>query len=72
LRHLFKQQTGQSLQSYLRSLKLRVAKILLQKTDFPIALVAQILGFQDPLYFSRWFRRAIGFAPSEVRLSLKK
>ncbi len=69
LRHLFKQQTGQSLQSYLRSLKLRVAKILLQKTDFPIALVAQILGFQDPLYFSRWFRKSAGCPPSEIRQS---
>ncbi|MCS7186521.1 MAG: AraC family transcriptional regulator [Armatimonadetes bacterium] len=69
LRHLFKHQTGQSLQSYLRSLKLRVAKILLQQTDFPIALVARILGFQDPLYFSRWFRRGTGFPPSEIRYS---
>ncbi|MCS7188147.1 MAG: helix-turn-helix transcriptional regulator, partial [Armatimonadota bacterium] len=67
LRHLFKNQTDQSLQSYLRSLKFRMAEILLQQTDFPIKLIARILGFQDPLYFSRWFRRATGFSPSEIR-----
>jgi len=69
LRYLFRRQTGQSLQDYLRSLKLRVAKILLRQTDFPVTLIAQILGFQDPLYFSRWFKKASGFAPSEVRRS---
>jgi len=67
LRHTFKNQTGQSLQAYLRSLKLRVAKILLQQTDFPIALIAHILGFHDPLYFSRWFRKRVGFSPSDFR-----
>jgi len=67
LRHAFKNQTGQSLQSYLRSLKLKAAQLLLQETDFPIALVARILGFHDPLYFSRWFRKATGFSPSDFR-----
>lgn len=69
LRHLFKKQTGQSLQSYLRSLKLRVAQVLLQQTDFPITVIAHILGFSDPLYFSRWFKRASGFSPSDLRHS---
>ncbi len=67
LRHTFKNQTGQSLQAFLRSLKLRTAQILLQQTDFPIALIARILGFHDPLYFSRWFRKVSGFSPSDFR-----
>jgi len=67
LRHTFKNQTGQSLQAYLRSLKLRMARVLLKQTDFPIALIAHILGFHDPLYFSRWFRKGIGFSPSDFR-----
>ena len=72
LRHIFKDQTGQSLQDYLRSLKLRLAKILLQQTDFPVALIARILGYSDPLYFSRWFKRAAGFSPSEIRPFLSR
>ncbi|MGQ9461996.1 MAG: helix-turn-helix transcriptional regulator [Candidatus Fervidibacter sp.] len=67
LRYAFKSQTGQSLRVYLRSLKLRIAQVLLQQTDLPISLIAHILGFHDPLYFSRWFRKAMGLSPSDLR-----
>lgn len=33
----------------------------------PVAALAYELGFQDPAYFSRWFRRNAGMAPAAYR-----
>lgn len=40
---------------------------LLQSTDLPIYQVAQRLGYGDPYYFSRQFRKAVGVSPRTYR-----
>lgn len=44
------------------------ARRLLLYSDLTVAQVADRLGFGDPAYFSRFFRREAGRAPSEFRL----
>lgn len=43
------------------------ARRLLIHTSAPAQRVAYELGFQDPAYFSRFFRRAVGVSPGEYR-----
>lgn len=70
LRHRFKEATGKSPQAYVRTLRLKAAQQLLKRTKLPIAVIAQLLGFQDPFYFSRWLRRNTGKPPSALRRCL--
>ena len=42
----------------------------LRNKDFPISLVAWECGFQDPNYFSRWFRKKVGQTPSQWRMGM--
>ncbi|MBN9176530.1 MAG: helix-turn-helix transcriptional regulator [Microbacterium sp.] len=62
---LFTRHTGESMQAWIRQLRLREAATLLRTTGLRVSEVAQLVGYADPLYFSRAFRRAFGVAPSE-------
>ncbi|WP_338720476.1 arabinose operon transcriptional regulator AraC [Devosia sp. XK-2] len=67
LSHLFRAETGQSVQAYLEGVRLRRASDLLQRTGFPIKQIAAEVGFDSPFYFSRRFSRATGFSPQAFR-----
>ena len=43
------------------------AKRLLRYSDLPVAEIADQLNFEDPSYFSRFFKKHTGFSPSEFR-----
>ena len=53
--------------AYIQSQRLTKAKHLLRSTDLPVGQVAFTVGFEDPLYFSRLFRRAVGHSPTSYR-----
>ena len=54
---------GESLQQYSKRLRLEAARHLLRETDLAVGEVAAELGYSDPLYFSRLFRKLWGGAP---------
>jgi len=64
---LFKEETGQTIREYQRTLRLRKAKQLLKETDKPIADIARLTGFSDVFYFSKVFCAEQGCPPSEYR-----
>lgn len=41
---------------------------LLAETDQPGKVIALQVGMDDPNYFSRWFKKLIGVAPTAFRL----
>ena len=49
--------------------QLKRAKELLLNSDTAISVLSKKLGFSDPLYFSKWFKRLTGFSPSRYRNS---
>ncbi|MHA3724692.1 AraC family transcriptional regulator [Leucobacter sp. HY1910] len=60
-------ETGSTPGQILRQAVTREAQRLLRGTDLSAAQIAAMLGFNEPSYFSRFFRREVGFTPSEFR-----
>lgn len=69
LRRLVHQNTGYPLNEYVYRLKTHEAKKLLRYTPFQIKEIAQMLGFDDPAYFSRVFRKFTGKSAIQYRNS---
>lgn len=65
--HLFTEVMGKSPLQYQQQLRLEQARELLVYSSLSVSEIAQQLGFDDPLYFSRMFRRTCGVAPSAFR-----
>ena len=45
---------------------------LLQNTQYNINEIAQIIGYDNPLYFSRVFQKTKGISPSESRKNISQ
>jgi len=52
---------------YLTDYRLEQAKLMLLKTEIPIALIAERTGFESTAYFSRRFSQKIGLSPLRFR-----
>jgi len=63
----FRAEVGQTPLKYHLSLKLVLAQRLLQTTTATVKEIAARTGFEDPLYFSRVFRKAVGVSPRGFR-----
>ncbi|MEM9159596.1 MAG: AraC family transcriptional regulator [Verrucomicrobiota bacterium] len=67
LRKLFVKRTGQSPIAYLTRRKMERACYLLSNTNLSISEISQNLSYEDPLYFSRIFKRSQGKSPTDWR-----
>ncbi|MES2933631.1 MAG: AraC family transcriptional regulator, partial [Pseudomonadota bacterium] len=67
---MFRQAFGFSARQYRSSLKLRRAKMLLLDNALGIGEVAQRLGYDDGMRFSRQFKRWCGLSPSQFRAEI--
>lgn len=59
-----------SFQEYLCNLRVTEARRLLENHVMPIADVGAAVGFDDPSYFARVFKREVGVSPKDYRASL--
>jgi AraC family transcriptional regulator of arabinose operon len=66
-RHLFRAQIGIGPAQYLQRLRLRRARLLIERTFLSVKEVMALVGYNDPSHFSRDFRRCHGVAPSTLR-----
>lgn len=71
LSYLFKQRTGVSPMRYLTRMRIRRACELLDATDKAIKDIAYEVGYEDPFYFTRIFRSAVGASPRAYREAVK-
>lgn len=67
LTRIFREHFGIGPKQYLMDLKLKKACSLLCSTRLPVAVVAESLGFEDALAFSRLFKREFGQSPRSFR-----
>jgi two-component system, response regulator YesN len=66
LGHIFKEQTGQSFSEYLNRYRLERAHYLLTHSGVSAKEAARAVGYSDPNYFYRVFKKYLGIFPSEL------
>jgi AraC-like DNA-binding protein len=67
LSDLLKQETGKTALELIHLYVISEAKNLLVAGDRTIAEIAYVLGFENPPYFSRLFKREVGVSPKEFK-----
>ena len=63
----FAEDTGVSPKQYILELRIRNAQVLLETTDGTVSEISRIVGYENPMYFSRVFRKAKGVSPANYR-----
>lgn len=72
LSRLFREYKGASPSDYLTALRMEKARELLQsQPELHAKEIAALVGYSDPLYFSKIFKKYTGLSPSEYRKSLE-
>lgn len=70
-RRAFKEFTGTSPSKYMMELKLNEAKLLLSTTAQSVKNISYSLNFENPEYFSVFFKKRTGVTPLEYRLAVE-
>jgi transcriptional regulator GlxA family with amidase domain len=63
----FRAATGYSPIEYVQTLRIEEAKHLLETTRTPIEMIAVEVGYEDPNFFRRLFKRRVGITPARYR-----
>lgn len=66
---LFKEESGENFIEYLTNLRIKRAKNLLRHSDMNMKNICAKIGYSDPNYFSRIFKKQVGVTPTEYRES---
>ncbi|OHB53038.1 MAG: hypothetical protein A2Y07_06465 [Planctomycetes bacterium GWF2_50_10] len=61
---LFQQFTNETIHQYLLKTRLKLALEMINANQHQVKEIAFLVGFSDPLYFSKLFRKTFGHAPS--------
>ncbi|MEO0854257.1 MAG: AraC family transcriptional regulator, partial [Cyanobacteria bacterium J06648_11] len=68
---LVRRETGRTVLGWILERRLREAKRLLGQTDLSVETVAESVGFNNPAYFIRQFRKSNGVTPHSWRQELR-
>lgn len=66
----FKQYTQTTPAQYIQSLRITNAKLLLETTNYNVSEISNLVGYENPLYFSRLFKKQCGMSPVQFRKQL--
>lgn len=66
----FKEVTTKSPMQYILGIRISNAVSLLESTDYNVTEISTIIGYDNPLYFSRIFKKQKGVSPSDYRKQL--
>ena len=66
---LIKKETGKSAQEYIQLTTIDRAKELLIEGNMSVSEIAYELGFKYPHHLSRLFKKVVGVAPNEYRVT---
>lgn len=68
---LFKEQTGGNFIEYLTRVRIEHSKELIRSTNKSVKEICFEVGYNDPNYFSRLFRKVVGISPTEYQYMLQ-
>jgi two-component system, response regulator YesN len=64
---IFKQETNHNITDYIREVRMEAAKKLLQSNDLKIQDISEMVGYDNPQYFSTVFKKYTGIYPQKYR-----
>lgn len=64
---IFKEEIGENFIDYITNIRIERAKKLLRDKTLSIKEICMEVGYKDPNYFSRLFKKSVGFTPTEYR-----
>ncbi len=64
--------TGKTPIEFIRSIRITRAAILLEKSNLTVAQVAYEVGFNNPKYFTKYFKMAFNLVPTEYAAAKRK
>ena len=67
----FKQVVGMSPMHYILTNRINNAVSLLETTDYNVTEISTIVGYENPMYFSRLFKKQKGVSPTDYRKLLQ-
>jgi two-component system response regulator YesN len=67
LSRLFKKETGKTIVEYLTGVRMEKAKELFRDKRLKLYHVSLLVGYTDPSYFAKCFKREVGVSPSDYR-----
>ena len=63
----FHEETGLSVNDYVKFAKTERAKVLLSSTELSVQEISEVLGFSTRSHFSQSFKQVTGMSPAEFR-----
>ena len=70
--HIFKEVTGMGFSDFMTEVKIDRAKVLLRDSKIRICDVAATVGYSNPEYFTKNFRKKTGYAPIDYQKMLEE
>lgn len=64
---IFKEEVGEGFVEYLTGLRMEKARELLTTTEYSMKEICSMVGYADPNYFSRIFKKNTGVTPTEYK-----
>jgi YesN/AraC family two-component response regulator len=64
---VFKKYCGKSLSNYVKERRILHAVELLQTTDYSVATIGQMVGYEDKAFFYKKFKEITGETPTAFR-----
>lgn len=64
---IFKEETGKNFIEYVTEIRMEKAKELLQSSSLSMKEICGEVGYADPNYFSRTFKKNVGLTPTEYK-----
>ena len=68
---LFKDIVGVTIQDYLISFRINKAKEMMKDRQLSIGDISRSVGYDNPLIFSKTFKKINGFSPSKYRSTIE-
>jgi transcriptional regulator GlxA family with amidase domain len=68
----FRAATGSAPMEYVQTMRIEEAKHLLETRKMPVDQVAIEVGYEDPNFFRRLFKRRVGVTPARYRQKFSK